>query len=105
MIAGPSPAPAGWHVVIVELAVRPERLEAFLGLARSFAAECRGLEPGCRQFEVVVLDAPQNHVLFFETYDDDAAFNAHRHSDHLQRFKEAFKDMVMSEQPLRKGRC
>ena len=94
---------AGRHLVIAELAVKPDRTEAFVALARSFAAECLTREPGCRQFQVVRLETTPHHVLFLEAYDDEAAFVAHRASDHLVRFKAAFQDMVTGEQPLRQG--
>jgi quinol monooxygenase YgiN len=42
-------------------------------------------------------------VLFFEVYKDLAAFDVHRASDHLLRFKAAFQGMVTGEQPLRQG--
>lgn len=95
---------AGSHVVIAELVVKPERLGAFTELAQAFAAECLALEPGCRQFQVVELGTSPGHVLFFETYDDIAAFDAHRTSQHLERFQAAFGPMVSAEQPLRQGR-
>jgi len=96
-----SAAAAGGHVVIAELEVKPERLGEFIALARSFAAECLTRETGCRQFQVVRLDP--RRVLFFEAYDHVSAFDAHRASDHLARFKAAFQDMVTGEQPLRQG--
>ena len=89
---------------MAELEVKPERLEAFVALARSFAAECLAREPGCRQFQVVRLQSASPRVLFFEAYDDASAFDAHRTSDHLVRFKVAFRDMVTGEQALRFGR-
>lgn len=103
MSNGPSVAAAGGHVVIAELEVKPERMQDFITLARCFAAECPARETGCRQFQVVRLDSTPHHVLFFEAYDDVAAFDAHRASDHLARFKAAFQHMVTGEQPLRLG--
>lgn len=103
MSNGRSAATSGGHVVIAELEVKPDRLGAFVALARSFAAECVALETGCRQFQVVRLDSTPPRLLFFEAYDDAAAFDAHRASDHLVRFKVAFQDMVTGEQPLRQG--
>lgn len=94
---------AGSHVVIAELEVKPERLGAFVALARSFAAECLAREPECRQFQVVRLESTPHRVLFFEVYDDAGAFGSHCASDHLVRFKAAFQDMVTGEQPLRQG--
>jgi quinol monooxygenase YgiN len=103
VIDGPSAAKTGRHVVIAELEVKPERMGDFIELARSFAAECLALDPGCRQFQVVRLGSSPHRVLFFEAYDDVAAFDAHRASDHLVRFRSAFQDMVAGEQPLRQG--
>ncbi len=103
MSNGPSAATTGAHVVIAELEAKPGRVEDFVALARSFAAECLALETGCRQFQVVRLDSTPQRVLFFEAYDHVAAFDVHRASDHLARFKAAFKDMVTGEQPLRQG--
>ena len=90
-------------VVIAELAARHGQRGALAALARSFAAECLAQEPGCRQFQVVELETSPDHLLFFEVYDDAAAFGAHRGSAHLVRFKAAFKDLVVGEQPLRLG--
>lgn len=91
-------------MVIAELEVKPERLGAFVALARSFAAECLARESGCRQFQVVRLESTPHHVLFLEAYDDAAAFGTHCRSAHLLRFKAAFQDMVKGERPLRQGR-
>lgn len=104
MSGAPLETAVGAHLVIAELEVRPERLEAFVALARAFAAECLAREPGCRQFQVVRLETSPGQVLFFEAYDGVAAFDAHRASDHLRRFKAAFAPMVSGERPLRQGR-
>ena len=103
MSSGPSAAATCGHVVIAELEVKAARTEEFIALARSFAAECLARETGCRQFQVVRLDPATHRVLFFEAYDDIAAFDAHRASGHLVRFKAAFQDLVAGEQPLRQG--
>jgi quinol monooxygenase YgiN len=59
-------------------------------------------EPGCRQFDVVSLEATRQGVLFYEVYDGMTAFEAHCRSNHLARFKAAFDDLA-GERPLRKG--
>lgn len=97
-------AAVGGHVVIAELELRPEREGEFVALARSFVAECQAREAGCRQFQAVRLASAPPRVLFFEVYDDAAAFEAHRASEHLRRFQAAFQGMVAGEQPLRLGR-
>lgn len=101
---GTSAATAGGHVVIAELEAKPGHLYEFVALARSFAAECCAREPGCRQFQVVRLESSPLRVLFFEVYDNVAAFDAHRASEHLVRFKLARQHLVAGDQPLRQGR-
>lgn len=104
MSGGRPAGTAGAHGVIAELALRPERLDAFVALASAFAAECLACEPGCRQFQVLRLASPPQGVLFFEAYDDAAAFEAHRASGHLARFQAAFQGWLTAEQPFRQGR-
>ena len=90
-------------VVIAEFEVRPEALGDFTMLARHFAAECLAAEPGCRRFDVVQLESTPHGVLFYEAYDNAAAFEAHGLSPHLARFKAAFPPLVVRELPLRRG--
>jgi quinol monooxygenase YgiN len=92
------------YVVIAEFEVLPARLGDFLTLARGFAGECLSQEPGCRQFDVVVLEGTPAGVLFYEAFDDIAAFEAHGRASHLAVFKAAFRSLVVGERALRKGR-
>ncbi len=91
------------HIIIAEFEVQPERFAEFLALARRFSVECVESEPGCWQFDVVELTTTPNGVLFYEAYDDLAAFQAHCATPHLAAFKKAFKDLVVGEKPLRQG--
>ena len=90
-------------IVIAEFEVRPEAFGDFVALARGFAAECLAHESGCRQFDVVQLETTPHGVLFYEAYDDAAAFEAHRQSADLARFKAAFPTLIVAERPLRRG--
>jgi quinol monooxygenase YgiN len=106
MSGSPLPRPAnkvGACVVIAEFDVKDEALEHFIALARRFAQECLDSETGCRQFEVVQIESTPRGVLFYETYDDAAAFEVHGGSAHLARFKAAFAPLINGERPLRQG--
>lgn len=47
-------------------------------------AEASEQEPGCRAFKVYrALDEPRRYLLY-EVYDDEAAFRAHRETDHFK---------------------
>lgn len=91
------------HVIVAEFEVRPECYEKFVALARRFSVECVESEPGCWQFDVVELATPPNGVLFYEAYDDVAAFEAHCRTPHLAAFRDAFKNLIIGEKPLRQG--
>ncbi len=43
-------------------------------------------EPGCRTYEISRSKDDPRSFLFYEQYDDEAAIEAHRASDHFQRF-------------------
>ena len=90
-------------MVIAEFDVEPETFREFSALARRFADECIESEPGCRQFEVVHFEAAPCSVLFYEVYEDAAAFDAHCRAPHLARFKRAFAPLIVRERPLRRG--
>lgn len=90
-------------IVIAELVVKRDSLGEFSALARGFAQECLENEPGCRQFDVVILETTPDSVLFYEAYDDGTAFEAHCRSAHLAKFKAAFPPLVAEERPLRRG--
>jgi quinol monooxygenase YgiN len=66
------------YALLVALRVRPDTDERF---------QLR-LEPGCRRFDVVRQAANPYHYLFYELYDDDAAFAAHRATPHFARWRE-----------------
>ncbi|ACA15126.1 Antibiotic biosynthesis monooxygenase [Methylobacterium sp. 4-46] len=88
-------------VVIAEFKVRPGCLDAFLDLAREDARASVAREPGCRSFDVAVGESDPQTVLFYEVYDDRAAFAAHLETPHLARFRAGFPALVAEERPVR----
>ena len=91
------------YVVIAEFVVKPLCIDDFMALALDFSDECLESEAGCWQFDVVQLEATSASVLFYEVYDDLAAFEAHYRSPHLACFKASFAPMIADERPLRRG--
>jgi quinol monooxygenase YgiN len=43
-------------------------------------------EPGCREFKVYRQRDQPRTFLLYEIYEDEAAFQAHRESDHFKRY-------------------
>ena len=78
------------YVVIAEFQVKPGCMDKFLALAREDASHSLRDEPGCRRFDVTVIAGAPDRVLFYEIYDDRAAFEAHLGTPHLARFRAGF---------------
>ncbi|QFI68808.1 putative quinol monooxygenase [Sinorhizobium alkalisoli] len=78
------------YVVLPQFDVAEDRLETFLEAARDDAENSVANEPGCQQFDVVVdRRVSPIKVMFYEVYDDRAAFEAHLKTPHLARFRQA----------------
>ncbi len=88
-------------VVIAEFQVKPGCLADFLALARDDATASVASEPGCRAFDVCVSETEADTVVFYEVYDDRAAFDAHLETPHLARFRAGFPALIASERPVR----
>ena len=78
-------------VVIAEFEVKPGRMKDFLALALDDARCSVEHEPGCRTFDVSVDEGDPNAVVFYEVYDDRAAFDAHLATPHLARGRDRFQ--------------
>ncbi|GJE60711.1 putative quinol monooxygenase [Methylobacterium trifolii] len=93
-----SPRP---FVVIAEFKVRADAMAAFLDLAHEDARASVANEPGCRTFDVAVAEDDPQTVVFYEVYDDRAAFDAHLETPHLARFRAGFPALIAEERPVR----
>lgn len=78
----------------VEFDVKPSQLQAFLVAARDDANGSVTHEPGCRRFDILRNAERPSHVCFYEVYDDEAAFLAHREMPHYKRYATASEPMV-----------
>ena len=79
-------------VLQVDIRIKPENVEAFMAKLADNAAAARR-EPGCIQFDVVVDPKDRTHVMLYEVYDDERAFEQHQQTP-------AFKKYVADAVPL-----
>jgi quinol monooxygenase YgiN len=79
-------------VLQVNIRIRPESVDAFMQKLAENAAAARR-EPGCKQFDVVVDPKDPTHVMLYEIYDDEKAFERHQQTP-------AFKKYVAEAVPL-----
>ena len=84
---------AGMFVNAVDLDIVPAERENFLAAIKENGA-ATVKEPGCRQFDILVLASNPNHVFLYEVYDNEAALASHRNSDHFKKYAATTANMV-----------
>ncbi len=72
-------------VLVVNLKIKPENVEAFMKKANENAAAARK-EPGCRQFDVLVDPQDKTKAMLYEIYNDEKAFEAHQQTPHFKKY-------------------
>ncbi len=92
-MSGNSPAQAGLLVNAVDLDIVPAQFDAFMAAAKVNGAGTPK-DPGAHEFNIVVSQKDPHHVMFFEVYDNAAALDAHRATDHFKAYQSMTKDMV-----------
>ena len=81
------------YVNAVDLVIVPSELPQFLeAVKENGAASVK--EPGCRAFNIAIVNGSPNHVFLYEVYDNEAALQAHRQTDHFKKFATTTKNMV-----------
>jgi quinol monooxygenase YgiN len=81
-------------VNVVTIEVTPGRRNEVATLLVAHKARCLKEEPGTLQFEVLLPKDDDTKVLSYEMYQDDAAFEVHRHEPSLARWREETAGMV-----------
>ena len=82
-------------VVVAAFEVNPADRERFLAVAHEDATKSVESEPGCRQFDVCVDPAQEGSILFYEVYDDAAAFEEHKRTNHFKTFDEGSRSLIV----------
>lgn len=87
---------SGKFAVVVDFAIRPDRVDEFRAAMLQQAKNSLELEEGCQRFDVFTdAQLPTTFVLY-ELYDDEAAFELHLESDHFASFADHVEPMVIN---------
>jgi (4S)-4-hydroxy-5-phosphonooxypentane-2,3-dione isomerase len=85
------------YVQLVDYEIAPANLEKFIeALKENGAATIR--EDGCLQFDFSQSASNPNQIFIYEIYENEAAVQAHRASDHFKKYVAATKDMAVNRQ-------
>ena len=82
-----------FYINAVDIDVVPGQIAAYLAALKENGAAAVH-EPGCHEFNITVSPKDPNHVFIFEVYDNAAAFEAHRATDHFKKYAATTKEMV-----------
>jgi autoinducer 2-degrading protein len=85
--------PAGLYINAVDLDINPADIDAYLAALKENGAKSV-TEPGCREFNIHVQASNPNHVFIYEVYDNAAALEAHRTTDHFKKYAATTAKMV-----------
>ena len=90
---GVNAQPGPFYINAVDIDVVPGQIDAYLAALKENGAAAVH-EPGCHEFNITISPKDPNHVFLFEVYDNDAAFQAHRATDHYKKYAATTKEMV-----------
>ncbi len=76
--------------------VNAEHVGAFKDAVELQAKNSLEREPWCQQFDVCTTPEAPEAFMLYETYDDRAAFEKHRQTEHLAEFNKTIADWVVS---------
>jgi quinol monooxygenase YgiN len=83
----------GLYINAVDLVIVPSEMPKYLEAIKENGANAVK-EPGCREFNITVLASNPNHVFLYEVYDNEAALEAHRQTEHFKKYAATTKNMV-----------
>jgi autoinducer 2-degrading protein len=81
------------NIILVEVNVKPERLDDFLELIKYDAEHSENDEPGCLRFDVLRDTEDPHKFFYYEVYRDEAARMAHRETPHYKHYASESADM------------
>lgn len=80
-------------IVHVDIAVRPENLDAFLAATEVNATASRQ-EPGILRFDVLADRTDPSHIVLVEIYVDETAAAAHKETAHYATWRDTVAPMM-----------
>jgi len=74
------------YTLIVDFEVKEGTADQVLAAVSENARNSVEKEPGCLQFDVMQAQDNPNRIMLFEVYENEAAFQAHGKTAHIQEF-------------------
>ena len=88
-------AQSGPYIVnAINLDIAPDQFDKFMEVAKENAA-ASVKDPGCLQFDILVSQTDPHHIMFFEVYENAAAVDFHRQTEHFKKYQATTRGMVL----------
>src|SRR5437660_1189465 len=88
------------YVQLVDYEIAPADRQKFIeALKENGVATIK--ETGCRQFDVSQSASNPNEIFIYEIYENEAAVQAHRASDHFKKYLATIKDVEVVKRQVR----
>ena len=91
---GVNAQPGPFYINAVDIDVVHGQIGNYLAALKENGAAAVKQEPGCHEFNITVSQKDPKHVFIFEVYDNAAALDAHRQTDHFKKYAAITKEMV-----------
>ena len=79
-------------VLLVNLHVKPDKVEDFVRAIMENARSAVRDEPGCLRFDVSQDLEDPSRIYLYEVYEDDEALEAHRQAPHFLKWRDTVQD-------------
>lgn len=84
-------------IITARIRVKPEYIDAFMTEILEDAKKSIEKESGCLRFDVLQNCKNPNEIHLYEVYKDEAAFDAHRKTEHFNRWESVTKAWRVEE--------
>jgi autoinducer 2-degrading protein len=91
------------YAIVVQIDIKSEHREEFIGAARSHAQRARQNEPGTVRFDIIADGASPNRIFLYEVYANEEAFRAHGQAPSLAQFRAETQGWAESTNLLTRG--
>lgn len=81
--------------LVVDYQIKPGQRDNFVKRVRQHGRTCLDREPGCLRFDVLVPREDGDRVLLYETYSDQAAFDAHAATAYMAEYRRDIQDIML----------
>jgi (4S)-4-hydroxy-5-phosphonooxypentane-2,3-dione isomerase len=88
---------ASLYVNAVDLDIVAADFDKFIAAMKVNAA-ASVKEPGCHQFDVMVSANQPHHVFLYEVYDNAAALESHRATEHFKKYMATTSSMIVKRE-------